>query len=51
MTPNPCLVCVPKASVPGPVTPVLLSVMEAMAQAERPDMLLVNDMSRNLGHG
>ena len=31
----------------GPVTPVLLSVMEAIAQAERPDMLLVNDMSRN----
>ena len=31
----------------GPVTPLLLSVMEAMAQAERPDMLLVNDMSRN----
>ena len=31
----------------GPVTPVLLSVMEAIAQAERPDMLLINDMSRN----
>ncbi len=31
----------------GPVTPVLLSVMEAIGQAERPDMLLVNDMSRN----
>ena len=31
----------------GPVTPLLLSVMEAIAQAERPDMLLVNDMSRN----
>ena len=31
----------------GPVTPVLLSVMEAIAQAERPDMLLVNDMSQN----
>ncbi|GEM_PF-1057058 len=31
----------------GPVTPVLLSVMEAIAQAERQDMLLVNDMSRN----
>ncbi len=33
----------------GPVTPLLLSVMEAIAQAERPDMLLVNDMSRNWG--
>jgi hypothetical protein len=31
----------------GPITPVLLSVMEAIAQAERRDMLLVNDMSRN----
>lgn len=31
----------------GPVTPVLLSVMEAIGQAERLDMLLVNDMSRN----
>lgn len=29
---------------PGPATPVLLSVMEAIAQAERPDMLLVNDL-------
>ena len=31
----------------GPVTPVLLSVMEAIAQAEGPHMLLVNDMNRN----
>lgn len=31
---------------PGPVAPVLLSMMEAIAQAERPDMLLVNDMNR-----
>lgn len=29
---------------PGPVAPVLLSMMEAIAQAERPDMLLVNDL-------
>lgn len=29
---------------PGPTTPVLLSVMEAIAQAERPNMLLVNDL-------
>ncbi len=32
---------------PGPVAPVMLSMMEAIAQAERPDMLLVNDMNRN----
>lgn len=29
---------------PGPVAPVLLSTMQAMAQAERPDMLLINDL-------
>lgn len=29
---------------PGPVAPVLLSVMEAIAQAERPDMLVVDDL-------
>jgi len=29
---------------PGPASPVLLSMMEAIAQAERPDMLLVNDL-------
>lgn len=31
----------------GPVAPVMLSMMEAIAQAERPDMLLVNDMSHH----
>ncbi len=30
---------------PGPVAPVMLSMMEAIAQTERPDMLLVNDMN------
>jgi len=35
------------AIAPGPVAPVMLSMMEAIAQAERPDMLLVNDMNRN----
>lgn len=29
---------------PGPVAPVLLSVMEAIAQAERPDMLVLDDL-------
>ena len=29
---------------PGPVAPVLLSVMEAIAQAERPDMLVIDDL-------
>ena len=29
---------------PGPVAPVLLSTMHAMAQAERPEMLLINDL-------
>lgn len=28
----------------GPVAPVLLSTMHAMAEAERPDMLLINDL-------
>lgn len=32
---------------PGPAAPVLLSVMEAISQAERPDMLLANDLVRN----
>lgn len=32
---------------PGPVAPVLLSVMEAIAQAEGPKALLVNDLARN----
>ena len=32
---------------PGPVAPVMLSMMEAIAQAERPEMLLVNDMNWN----
>ena len=30
--------------IPGPAAPVLLSMMEAIAEAERPDMLLVNDL-------
>lgn len=29
---------------PGPVAPVLLSTMQAMSAAERPDMLLINDL-------
>ncbi len=29
---------------PGPVAPVLLSTMHAMAEAARPDMLLLNDL-------
>ena len=29
---------------PGPIVPVLVSTMEAIAQAERPDMLLANDL-------
>ena len=29
---------------PGPVAPVLLSVMEAIAQTERPDMLVIDDL-------
>ncbi len=32
---------------PGPVAPVMLSMMEAIAQAERPKMLLVNDLNHN----
>lgn len=32
------------AIAPGPVAPVLLSTMHAMAEAERPDMLLINDL-------
>ena len=32
---------------PGPVVPVMVSMMEAIAQAERPDMLLVNDLNHN----
>ena len=35
------------AIAPGLVAPVMLSMMEAIAQAERPDMLLVNDMGWN----
>lgn len=31
---------------PGPVVPVMLSMLEAITQAERPDMLLVNDMAQ-----
>ena len=31
----------------GPVVPVMLSMMEAIAQAERPKMLLVNDLNHN----
>lgn len=29
---------------PGPVAPVLLSTMHAMAEVSRPDMLLINDL-------
>ena len=32
------------AIAPGPVAPVLLSTMHAMAEAERPEMLLINDL-------
>lgn len=32
------------AIAPGPVAPVLLSTMHAMAEVERPDMLLINDL-------
>ena len=32
---------------PGPAAPVLLSVMEAISQAEGPEKLLANDLARN----
>ena len=32
---------------PGPVVPVLVSTMEAITQAERPNMLLVNDLNHH----
>ena len=31
-------------AAPGPVAPLLLSVMHAMAEVARPDMLLINDL-------
>ncbi|RYY15212.1 MAG: hypothetical protein EON55_06850 [Alphaproteobacteria bacterium] len=33
-----------KGAAPGPVAPLLLSVMHAMAEVARPDMLLINDL-------
>ena len=33
-----------RAIAPGPVAPVMLSMMHAMSHAERPDMLLINDL-------
>ena len=33
-----------RSIAPGPVAPVMLSMMHAMSRAERPDMLLINDL-------
>lgn len=33
-----------RSIAPGPVAPVMLSMMHAMSRVERPDMLLINDL-------
>ena len=33
-----------RAIAPGPVAPLMLSMMHALSRAERPDMLLINDL-------
>ena len=33
-----------RSIAPGPVAPVMLSMMHAISRAERPDMLLINDL-------